>query len=234
MACATLVRMKNPFGRREAAPAELPPVPDDVTETWRGSTNEVVLRTSLQAVPDDDRETAEALGTLVLGVVRGVREGEFGHSMPQGAKGASVRLEVAVCEDDYGPYTRHEAEDLVGRLAGVAPLAVVAYPRGGSAPVWDDGAGLLRVDLATEAGSDDASTRGELRALVQATLTSVTTDKVKGIVPEAAGASYSVRIHLTVRGTGGDGFGERSAALLDDMVARLAGTRVQLEVTREP
>ena len=226
--------MKNPFARREAAPTELPPVPDDVTETWRASANEVVLRATLQAVPDDDRETAEALGTLVLGVVRGVREGEFGHSMPQGAKGAAVRLEVAVCEDDYGPYTRHEAEDLVGRLQGVAPLTVLSYPRGGAAPVWDDAASVLRVDLGTEAGSDDESTRAELRALVQATLTSVTTDRVRGIVPEAAGTSYPVRIHLDVHGTAGDGFGERSATLLDDMVARLAGTRVQLEVTREP
>jgi hypothetical protein len=223
--------MKNPFARREA-PTELPPIPDDVVETWRASTSEVVLRATHTAPQDDDRASADALGDLVLGMVRGVREGAYGHSMPAGASNGSVRIEVAVCEDDYGPYTRHEAEDLIGRLAGVAPLAVVTYPRGGAAPEWDDPDRCLRIRVDTEARDDDESTRVELRALVQATLSSVTTDKVKGIVPADAGDRYPVYISLTVSGTSGPGFGEGSANLLDDVAGRLVGTRVQLAVTR--
>lgn len=231
--CATLGRMRNPFARRDATPAELPPVPDDVTETWRASTHEVVLRAAHTAAPDDDQASATALGDLVLGMVRGVREGAYGHSMPAGTSQVRVRLEVAVREDDFGPYTRREAEDLVGRLDGVAPLAVVTYPRGGAAPVWDDAARVLRVDLDADARDDDASTRAELRALVQATLAAVTTDKVKGVVPADAGDRYPVRVTLTVHGSSGPGFGEDTAALLDDVTARLAATRVQLAVVRD-
>ncbi|WP_100349964.1 hypothetical protein [Luteimicrobium subarcticum] len=217
--------MKNPFARREAA-TELPPVPDDVTETWRASTNEVVLRASLDEAADEDRETAEALSDLVLGVVRGVQEGAFGHSMPEGASGASVRLEVALCDDDFGPYTRHEAEDLTGRLQGVAPLGVVTYPRGGAAPVWDDEAGILRVDLVAHVGSDDESTRAEVRGLVQATLRAVTTDKVKGIVPAAAGTSYPVRVALHLGHEPGAAVGPLTEQTLNAMSDQLAGSRV--------
>lgn len=224
--------MRNPFARRDAAPVELPPVPEDVAETWRASSHEVVLRAQHTAAPDDDQASASALADLVLGMVRGVQEGAYGHSMPAGTSKVAVRLEVAVCEDDYGPYTRHEAEDLVSRLDGVAPLAIVTYPRGGAAPVWDDAAGVLRVDLDADARDDDTSTRGELRALVQSTLAAVTTDKVKTIVPTTAGDRYPVRVTLTVRGAGSPGFGPESTALLDDVVARLASSRVRLAVVK--
>jgi hypothetical protein len=223
--------MKNPFARREA-PTELPSVPDDVAETWRASSQEVVLRANHTAPQDDDRASADALAELVLGIVRGVREGAYGHSMPAGTSKVRVRLEVAVCDDDFGPYTRREAEDLVGRLEGVAPLALVTYPRGGAAPEWDDPDRCLRVRLETQVGDDDASTRVELRSLVQATLSSVTTEKVRAIVPADAGDRYPVYVSLTVHGTDAPGFGPASAELLDDVAGRLVGTRVQLAVTK--
>lgn len=224
--------MKLPFGRREAAaPETLPPIPDHVDETWRASTNEVVLRSAVDVAPEADHEAADRLSDVVLGMVRGVREGAFGHCMPADATGAGVRLEASVPEDAYGVYARREAEDLVGRLAGVAPFAVVAYPRGGAAPVWDDAAQTLRVDLDGSLGPDDASSAAAVRSLLQATLTAVTSDRLLGVVPEAAGDSYPVAITLAVRDHHGTGRGERTTAVLEQMQRQLAPTRVSLTVT---
>lgn len=112
--------MKNPFSRRSVSSA----IPDGVTEEWSAGDNAVLVRLAFVPDPRDDSATADRLSAAVVATVAAVQAGEFGHSIPEGARGAGVRIVVDTGTVALGPLANRHVEILQERLGVSIPLSV--------------------------------------------------------------------------------------------------------------
>ncbi|SDD62534.1 hypothetical protein SAMN05216410_3590 [Sanguibacter gelidistatuariae] len=113
--------MKMPFSRKVRAAY----IPEGVTETWSAEENSVVVHVPIDASSPDTSVTADRLSELVIATVGAVQAGLFGHSIPDGASGAGVRIQVDTGTDPLPPLAEHGVEILREHLGQSIPLSVV-------------------------------------------------------------------------------------------------------------
>ena len=112
--------MKMPFSRRP----EPVQIPEGVTERWSAEDNSVVVTLPFDASGRDASATADSLSEAVVATVNAVQAGEFGHSLPDGATNAGVRIEIHTGVVPLGPLAQRRVEILQERLGVSIPLEV--------------------------------------------------------------------------------------------------------------
>lgn len=141
--------MKMPFSRKSRSAY----IPEGVTETWSPEENTVVVHVPVDATSPDASATADRLSELVIATVGAVQAGLFGHSIPEGASGAGVRIQVDTGTTPLPPLAERGVEILREHLGQSIPLSVVtATP----APAAKPAKGKRNKARAAQAGAASA------------------------------------------------------------------------------
>ncbi|WP_143556681.1 hypothetical protein [Sanguibacter antarcticus] len=95
-----------------------------MTERWSAEDNAVVVTLPFDASGRDASATADSVSADVVATVNAVQAGEFGHSIPDGATNAGVRIEIHTGVVPLGPLAQRRVEILQERLGVSIPLSV--------------------------------------------------------------------------------------------------------------
>lgn len=117
---------------------QVPPLPQGVSESWDAQARQVVVNIPLDASGKDASAIADTLSDSVIATVQAVQSGEFGHTIPEGTTGATVRVQVHTGTTPLGEIPSQTLEILRERVGKSMEIVVHTDPLPEGTIVADD------------------------------------------------------------------------------------------------
>ncbi|XBH20543.1 hypothetical protein V5R04_09875 [Jonesiaceae bacterium BS-20] len=113
------------FFRRKPQVSSLPA---DISESWDAQAKQIVVHIPLDATGKDSSVIADTLSDSVIATVQAVQAGEFGHTIPEGVTGATVRVQVDTGTTALGELPNRTLDILRERVGKSMEITVHTEP----------------------------------------------------------------------------------------------------------
>lgn len=107
---------------------QVPSLPAGISESWDAQAKQVVVHIPLDATGKDSSVIADTLSDSVIATVQAVQAGEFGHTIPEGVTGATVRVQVDTGTTALGELPNRTLDILRERVGKSMEITVHTEP----------------------------------------------------------------------------------------------------------